>query len=132
MTEEAGNGIFRIGMGMTKVTLKVKNYKDPKKVYQGKFLVDSGTTYTIVPAKVLKKLGIKPQDEAEFSLADASKTIKRKVGFALFEFNGKQEPAPVVFGEKDDSELLGALTLEALGLVLDPVKRKLYKAKLRL
>jgi predicted aspartyl protease len=119
-------------MGMTDVRLKVRNYKDPKKVYEGKFLVDSGATYSIVPAKELKRLGIEPHDMAEFSLADASKTIRRKIGHALFEYNGKQGPAPVVFGEKDDSQLLGVMTLEALGLVLDPLKRKLYKAKLRM
>jgi hypothetical protein len=31
----------------------------------------------------------------------------------------------VIFGEPGDSTLLGALTLEALGLVLDPLKRDL-------
>jgi hypothetical protein len=31
----------------------------------------------------------------------------------------------VVFREEDDSTLLGALTLEALGLVLDPLRREL-------
>jgi len=31
----------------------------------------------------------------------------------------------VIFGEEDDSILLGSLTLEALGLVLDPLKREL-------
>ena len=117
---------------MTAVTLKVKNVKDPKKVYQGKFLVDSGATYTVVPGKILKKLGIKPYGEEEFSLADASKTIRRKVGGALYEYDGKQGPAPVIFGEEDDSQLLGAFTLEALGLVLDPLRRRLYKAKLRM
>ena len=33
--------------------------------------------------------------------------------------------ADVIFGEKGDHELLGAFTLEALGLVLDPLKREL-------
>jgi len=33
--------------------------------------------------------------------------------------------ADVIFGQEDDSTLLGVLTLEALGLVLDPLKRQL-------
>ena len=33
--------------------------------------------------------------------------------------------APVIFGEKGDSTLLGAVTLEALGVILDPIKREL-------
>jgi hypothetical protein len=31
----------------------------------------------------------------------------------------------VIFGEAEDSVPLGALTLEALGLVLDPLRREL-------
>ena len=31
----------------------------------------------------------------------------------------------VIFGEEGDSLLLGAFTLEALGLALDPIKREL-------
>jgi hypothetical protein len=32
----------------------------------------------------------------------------------------------VIFGEPEDSVLLGALTLESLGLALDPLRRELY------
>ena len=118
-------------MGMTEVTLKVKNPRDPSKVFKGKFLVDSGATYTVVPETILKKLGIKPEGKEEFSLADG-RSISRKVGNALYEYQGTNRAAPILFGEKDDSLLLGAFTLEALGLTLDPFKRKLYKALLRM
>jgi len=33
--------------------------------------------------------------------------------------------ADVIFGEEGDSTLLGAFTLEALGLSLDPLRREL-------
>ena len=118
-------------MGMTQVKLKVKNPKTPSKIFEGKFLVDSGATYTVVPGEILSKLGIKPQWEEEFSLADG-RLIKRQVGSALYEYGGRESAAPVLFGEKDDSLLLGTFTLEALGLTLDPLKRKLYKAILRM
>lgn len=118
-------------MGMTQVKLKVKNPKNPSKAFEGKFLVDSGATYTVVPEDILKKLGIKPQGKEEFSLADG-RHIAREVGNALYEFQGIERAAPVLFGEKGDSLLLGAFTLEALGLTLDPFKRKLYKAILRM
>ena len=118
-------------MGMTQVSLKVKNPQHPSKVYEGEFLVDSGATYTVVPEDVLKRLGIKPLREETFSLADG-RLIKRQIGNALYEFEGIESAAPILFGEKDDSPLLGTFTLEALGLTLDPLKRKLYKANLRL
>lgn len=118
-------------MGMTKVALKVKNPQKPSSEFSGNFLVDSGATYTVVPEDILKKLGIRPKWEEEFSLADG-RIIKRWVGSALYEFKGRESAAPVLFGEKDDDLLLGAFTLEALGLTLDPLKRKLYKAILRM
>lgn len=118
-------------MGMTEVRLKVKNPRNPLREFEGKFLVDSGATYTVVPRDILKKLGIKPEGEEEFSLADG-RHISRKVGNALYEFEGILRAAPVLFGEKNDSWLLGTFTLEALGLTLDPFKRKFYKATLRM
>jgi len=118
-------------MGMTEVALKIKNPRSPTKLFKGKFLVDSGATYTVVPKKILHRLGIKPQGEEELSLAYGS-SIKREVGTALYEFEGIERGAPVLFGEEGDSQLLGVFTLEALGLTLDPLKRTLHKALLRL
>ena len=118
-------------MGMTNVQLKIKNPRDPKREYEGRFLVDSGATYTVVPADILNRLGIKPQREEGFSLADGS-IIKRKVGSALYEFEGKESAAPILFGEKGDALLLGAFTLEALGLTLNPLSRTLHQAILRM
>lgn len=118
-------------MGVTDVRMKVKNPREPKRGYEGKFLVDSGATYTVVPGAILRRLGIRPQREEKFSLADGS-MITRNVGNALYEFQGVEAAAPVLFGEKDDSTLLGVFTLEALGLTLDPLRRTLHRALLRL
>ncbi len=118
-------------MGVTDIRMKVKNPREPKRGYEGKFLVDSGATYTVVPGAILRRLGITPQREEKFSLADGT-TITRKVGNALYEFQGVEAAAPVLFGEKDDSTLLGVFTLEALGLTLDPLQRTLHRALLRL
>ncbi|PIU50870.1 aspartyl protease, partial [Candidatus Desantisbacteria bacterium CG07_land_8_20_14_0_80_39_15] len=48
-----------------------------------------------------------------------------KKGIALFKYGNKIGGADVIFGEEGDSTLLGAFTLEALGLMLDPLKREL-------
>ena len=88
-------------------------------------------TYTVVPQTILKRLGMRPDREESFSLPDR-RIIKRNVGSALFAFEGRESAAPVLFGEKGDSLLLGVFTLEALGLTLDPLKRTLHKAILRL
>jgi hypothetical protein len=39
--------------------------------------------------------------------------------------DGRQGASPVIFGEKRDSVLLGAVTLESLGVRLDALRREL-------
>lgn len=118
-------------MGMTDVTLTVSNPKIASKTEKVKFLVDSGATYTSLPTAIVKKLNIKPSFEEKFSLADGS-VIKRKIGNAMFVWQGREVASPVILGQPGDSALLGALTLEGLGVVLDPLKRKLHPADLRI
>jgi predicted aspartyl protease len=86
--------------------------------------VDSGAAYSVVPAAVLKRLGIRPTSKRTFILADGS-SLERRMGNALFRFNGNEGASPVIFGQKDDSTLLGVVSLEAVGLILDPLKREL-------
>jgi predicted aspartyl protease len=88
------------------------------------FLVDSGAIYSVVPAHVLDRLGIHPIAEQQFRLADGTKIVRRK-GVALFRYRDRIGGADVIFGEDGDSQLLGAFTLQALGLSLDPLKREL-------
>ena len=112
-------------MGLTKLIIEVGNPAHPEKTEKVTFLIDSGAIYSIVPAEILKRLGIKALTEQEFRLADGN-IITRKKGIALFKFKEKIGGADVIFGEKNDSSLLGAFTLEALGLALDPIKRDLF------
>jgi clan AA aspartic protease len=111
-------------MGLTVLEVHVGNPAKPKATQAVEFLIDSGAIYSVVPAPILKKLGIKPIGEQTFRLADGSK-ITRKKGIALFKYGDQTGGADVIFGEKGDSTLLGAFTLEALGLALDPFKREL-------
>lgn len=124
-------GKIAFNMGLTTVTLEIKNPYDPKKGIREDFLVDSGAAYTVLPKRLVKKLGLKPNYTQEFVLADGSK-IKRKISSAFVKFDGRETASPVVLGQERDSALLGVLTLEALGLVLDPFERKLHPAHLML
>jgi hypothetical protein len=50
----------------------------------------------------------------------------------VYRYNGRVGVADVIFGEEGDATLLGALTLEALGLSLDPLKRELRELPMML
>ena len=118
-------------MGLTHKNLIVKERRNAKRAIEVMFLVDSGAIYSVVPGSLLRKIGVKPYKTVEFTLADG-RTLKRKVGDAYFELNGIGGAAPVIFGERDDEPLLGATTLESLGLALDPFRRELYPARMML
>jgi predicted aspartyl protease len=111
-------------MELTYIPATIANPTRPQRSARLRFLVDSGALYSVVPASVLKRLGIKPGKTKPFILADGTE-IKRSLGQALFRMDGEEGVSPVVFGEKGDSILLGILSLEALGLILDPFKREL-------
>ncbi len=110
-------------MGITFLKAKVINPEQPKKSEECEFLVDSGAVNTVVPQSILKKLGIKPTSFQEFILANGE-VIKKPIGNAYFEYENKIRAAPVVFGDKGVF-LLGAATIEALGMILDPIRRQL-------
>lgn len=111
-------------MGLVYIAVKVANPAISKKVNKQKFLVDSGALYSVVPEKVLKRLEIKPESKMSFTLANGQ-TVEREVGNALFIYQGRRRASPVIFGKPGDSTLLGTVTLEALGFILDPFRREL-------
>ena len=111
-------------MGLTHIKVVIANPARPKQTIELTFLVDSGAVYSVVPAAALRKLRVKPHSKRTFILADGSE-VTRKIGDVLFRLDGRRGAAPVIFGEKDDSTLLGAVSLEALGMTLDPMKREL-------
>lgn len=110
-------------MAITHLDIPVRNPQFPKKTTVAHFLVDSGAVYSVMPVATLEKLGIKADDKQKFSLANGE-IIEKSVGNALFEYLGKIRSSPVVFGEKG-IYLLGAVTLESLGVILDPINREL-------
>lgn len=110
-------------MAITFLKVKVINPENSGKEEEGEFLVDSGAIYSVVPQNILKRLGIKPTSDQEFILANGE-IIKTVVGNAYFEYQKKIRAAPVIFGE-EGIFLLGATTIEALGMILDPIRREL-------
>lgn len=116
-------------MGITTAILRVREHRKSKKFADVEFLIDSGAVYSVVPGKILDELDTEPYREMSFALADGT-SIKRKISSAYFEFEGEGGPAPVVYGEQGDNALLGATTLESIGLVLNPFTRTLHPMRL--
>lgn len=118
-------------MGLTVLKIGIANPVHPRRVVDVEFLIDSGAVYSLVPGHTLRRLGIRPDSREEFFLANGEKIV-RSMGNALFAFGRKRRASPVIFGARGDSALLGAVTLESLGVVLDPFHRELRPLRMTL
>ena len=109
-------GTFRIEMGVGDPQGQRYEYVDA--------LVDSGSTYNILPASMLRRLGIEVQGTGTFKIADGRR-IEREMGETRVRLNGEDYTAPVIFGDEGVQPLLGAVTLEIFRLAIDPVEMRL-------
>jgi len=113
-----------IYMGTFSVRAKIWNPLKPGNVLDIELIVDTGATYTELPSKILEKLGISVLRTVRLRLAD-NRVIERPIGEIGIEIEGYRASAtPVVFGE-ENVYLLGAVTMEQLGLAPDPIEKRL-------
>lgn len=117
--------------GMTTVPATVQRPDGRGRRRRVAFLVGSGAVYSVLPESVWKALRLQPDRQAEFVLADGT-TVAREVAEARFTIAGVTATSPVVCGEGRDGALLGAVTLETLGLMLNPPGRDLLPKRLLL
>jgi predicted aspartyl protease len=66
-----------------------------------------------------------------FTLADGT-TVERQVSECRIEMAQGEGYTPVILGEAGDEALLGVVTLEILGLVLNPFTRNLQPMRMLL
>jgi predicted aspartyl protease len=84
-----------------------------------KFLVDSGAKYSLLPYSVWRKIGLEPRRTLTLTLADGT-PIQRQVSECEFVLPQGRAHAPAILGESRDRALLGVVTLENLGVMLNP------------
>ena len=95
------------------------------------FLVDSGAMYTLLPNKVWKKLGLEADSKQRFSLADGTK-VERSLSECLIVLPYGKRHTPVILGERGDQALLGVVTLEEFGMMLNPYKGEIQPMRMLL
>ncbi|PKB66817.1 MAG: hypothetical protein BZY81_06280 [SAR202 cluster bacterium Io17-Chloro-G4] len=87
-------------------------------------LVDTGSTYTVLPEDVLTQLGINKEGQRSFELGD-DRLVEYPIGYARLRLGEDQTIVLVVFGPEGVSPLLGATALEHLSLAVDPIHQTL-------
>jgi len=95
-----------------------------------RFLVDSGATYSLLPASVWESIELTPDRKQTFTLADGT-MVERQVSECYLVLPQGETHTPVILGEPgDDQALLGVVTLENLGLMLNPFNRTLQPMRM--
>ena len=86
-------------------------------------LVDTGASNSMLPASFLSELGIDPVEVRTARVADGRR-VEFQTAWARFSTGGRNAVARVAFGPEGEY-LLGATTLEDLGMLVDPVDGRL-------
>ncbi len=83
------------------------------------------------PLEAWQAIGLKPVRRIQCVLADGA-TIERDVSECQLSLPQGSAHTPVILGQAEDEPLLGAVTLEILGLVLNPFQRSLQPMRMML
>ena len=81
-------------------------------------IVDTGASYSVIPARLLNELGIQPKRTDVFMMANGTRH-EEVVGEARITVIGRDAVTHVVFGSDEALPLLGAVTMQELNLVVD-------------
>jgi predicted aspartyl protease len=126
-------------MGLTHVTVRLRDLAGPNGGYEADFLVDTGATDSLAPAAELRKAGISPVGKTNVSTACGSGRVdptqerstiqaeEYEFGLAEISFMGEVTAGRVIFGPDNVEPLLGVTALESVGITIDPATRTLKR-----
>lgn len=111
-------------MGTFSIKFILKHLVDPRQQLELEGLVDIGALFTQVPADVAARAGIAPSGMRAVHYADGTKDLV-PVAKADIAINGTETATMVLLGKPNSLILIGAAALETLGLMVDPVHKRL-------
>jgi predicted aspartyl protease len=106
------------------VKLKVWNPAEPSRFAELEAWADTGAAYSWISRSRLDPLGVQKVRSLQFRTIEG-KTIERELAAVFLSADGFTGGDNVVIAEAGDLEVLGAHSLESLGLAVDPVHKKL-------
>ena len=113
-------------MGYTKIKGVVTN---PRRTVALKleFLVDTGAGYMVIPPDAAKELGLKRIMRTKVVLANKAE-VEADYSSAYIKVLDREAPVPVLIVDSP-MPLLGALTLQALGLEVYPINEEVRPSR---
>jgi clan AA aspartic protease len=112
-------------MGLFNVPVTLMNPDDPQRSMRVALLVDTGSTYMLLPPEIVGALGLPIREERPAQLASGERVLYG-VGEVRVSLDDREFFSVFVAGPAGCPALLGAVTLEAFGLAVDPVNERLF------
>ncbi|MCP8315389.1 MAG: hypothetical protein H3Z51_00805 [archaeon] len=117
-------------MGHVNIKLKLANPIEPEKGIEESAIVDTGATFTTLPLSIANNLNLKVIGKIKVNTATKTELLDQS--YAYIEINNKRTVTPVLISETLDRILIGVITLESLGLAVDPTTGQLKEAEILL
>ena len=89
-------------------------------------MVDTDAMFTVIPTPVLTRLGVEAFDTIPVRFASGEEE-RWPIGQLQARLDSRERPILCLFGSPDAPPLIGAHTLEAFLLTVDPVEQKLVQ-----
>ena len=124
-------------MGRFAVELQLANYSDVAHVESGALaadgvrqattlgFVDSGASRLVLPAAIVKQLGLKPKRKVRVKYADGRYRLRDEVDGVQLSLQGRVGMFKAIVEPKRDTALIGAIVLEDLDFLVDCERQRL-------
>ena len=108
------------------VTATVRNPAAPERFWEGLFLVGTGATDCLVPRQHLEAIGLEPESERVYSLADG-REHRMSVTTARVDLMGEVVGATILMGDEDSDPVMGMTAFASAGIEVDPRNQELRR-----
>jgi clan AA aspartic protease len=117
-------------MGHVFVNVTLSNPTNPELKSTVEAMVDTGATVTVVPRSIAAALHLPVLGTR--AVRTATGEIRLDTGGVVIQINGDSAMNPILISDTVDRTLVGVITLETLGLTVDPTTGALKEAELYL
>jgi predicted aspartyl protease len=113
-------------LGHVQAKVLLSNPELPGKTMETVGLVDTGSTFTVIPRKVSQELGLKPTGRS-VEVETAKGPLELEETYMQLSSDGVSVLTPSLVSDEMPSVLVGVITLEQLSFKVNPLTGKLEK-----
>jgi len=110
-------------LGKVVEKVKLTSLFDPAKTIEVEAVIDTGATMFVLPQNVAEKLGLKKIGERRVRYANNQIQLKSVYRGVVLELKGRDGIFDVLSEVEGSEPLIGQIVLEALDLIVDPIRK---------